>query len=399
MRLGADGTTNIGLSLAGILNKYAFLADYQDYDFVNIEDNPYFPDTPAKDYGIHAVWNDLSKEYICSIRLMRRASEYDPLAEYRKEIWVMDSSELWGFEQLPTLYKSLIKENTQPLTDDAAWAKYDYYNFESMLFLTVVWNESTNSWKSYRTFNPKIYGGFENSYVSSHSNPTFSNLIFEHNSIKNEALYYGSPQNNGLSAVTVPANFKIFGTGIGTALLANIALNGLTFNTLRQKFVVIINGNNYEIVSVDADNFYMANVTPDDILPNFSFDEIEYYVFNCQDPYIEPIVNGFTPKFFQFDAITTQIDTQLKRVEHYAGLLGSTQSSTQSFNNYSEFRYSGGGAWCPIKMDTTNSPNNNDNSRQHVQGNWMKEKLIWRWGKKNKLHNFVITAMEQQKTM
>jgi len=29
----------------------------------------------------------------------------------------------------------------------------------------------------------------------------------------------------------------------------------------------------------------------------------------------------------------------------------------------------------------------------------MKEKLIWRWGKKNKLHNFVITAMEQQKTI
>jgi len=390
MRLGADGTTNIGLSLAGILNKYAILADYQDYDFVNIEDNPYLPDTPAKDYGIHAVWNDLSKEYICSIRLMRRAFEYDPILDYKSGSWVMDSSEKWGFEQLPTLYKSLINDNAQPLTDNAAWAKYDYYNFESMLFLTVVWNENTNSWKSYRTFNPKIYGGFENSYVSSH--PVQPNYIFEHNNIKNEALYYCVKIETFLPATTDPANFKILCTGIGAVITG--------FNTLeRQKYVISINGKNYQITGVNTDDLDMANVDADDVLPVATIAELTYYVCNSQDPYIEPIVNGFTPRFFQFDAITTQIDSPLKRVEHYAGLLGSTQTSTQSFNNYSEFRYSGGGAWCPIKMDTTNSPNNNDNSRQHVQGNWMKEKLIWRWGKKNKLHNFVITAMEQQKTI
>jgi len=390
MRIGADGTTNLGLSLAGILNNYMFITDIIVEKTGNALEEINYPDTPARNYGMHAVWNDLSKEYICTVRFIRKCEEYDNLSEYKIDQWVMVSDELWGFEQLPTLYKSLIDANTEPLTDDTAWAKYDYYNYESMLFLTFVWNENTNSWKTFRTYNPKIYGKFQNTYVSSH--PTAPNLIFEHNSTLNEALYYCVQEDTGLAATTDPANFKILCTGIGAVI------TGFS-SVLRRKYVVSINGKNYEIVGVNTNDLDMANIDADDILPAATIDSLVYSICNSQDPYIEPVVNGFNPRLFQFNSFQTNSDFPLKRVEHYAGLLGSSQISTQSYNNYSEFRYTGGNAWVPIKKDTTNSPNNNDNSRQYVQGNWMKEKLIWRWGKKNKIHNFVVTAEEQQKTL
>lgn len=386
MRIGSDGTTNIGLSLAGVLNNFMFLADYQNYDYVG--ENPNYPDTPAKDYGIHSVWNDLSKEYITTIRLIRRALEYDHLYAYKENEWAMDSTALWGFEQLPTLYKSLINGNTEPLNNTAAWEKFDYYNDESMLFLTVVWSENSNKWKTYRTFNPKIYGGFENTYVSSH--PVENNLIYEHNSTLNEALYYCVETDTGLAATTDPANFKILCTGIGVAIPG--------FNTLeRQKYIVTINGKNYQITGVNTDDLDMANVDADDILPTATITSLTYKVCNSQDPYIVPIVNETAPRYVNFGNIATQSDSPMKRIEFSAGIDSGTTTLTSSYLNYTEFEFVNGVQESEIKMNTTATPNDNNASEDYVQGYWCNTKIIWRWGKENKMSNFEVIVSQTEK--
>lgn len=386
MRLGADGTTNIGLSLGGILNNYMFLADYQPYDYAG--ENPYYPDAPAKDYGIHSVWNDLSKEYITTIRLLRRALEYDPLYTYRINEWAMDSTALWGFEQVPTLYKSLIDGNTEPLNNTAAWEKFDYYNDESMLFLTVVWSEDFNAWKTYRTFNPKIYGGFENTYVSSH--PVQNNLIYEHNSTLNEALYYCVETDTGLVATTSPETSEILCTGIGAAI------TGFT-NLERQKYIVTINGKNYQITEVNTDSLDMASVDADDTLPVATITSLKYSICNAQDPYIVPIVNEAAPRYVTFGNIALQADSPVRRIEFSSGVDSGTTTITQSFLNYPEFEFVNGVQESEIKMDTTNTPSDNNASNEYVQGYWCKTKIIWRWGKENKMSNFEVIVSPTEK--
>lgn len=385
MRIGADGTTNIGLSLAGLLNTYMILADYQDYDYGHF--NPYWPDTPAKNYGIHSTWNDVNKEYICSIRLIRNAIEYTPYP-YKKGQWVMDSSVTWGFEQLPVLYKSLIGSNSEPLSDATAWQKYDYYNNDSMLFLTVVWNENANKWKSYRTYNPKIYGKFGNTYVSSH--PTEPNLIYEHNSELNEALFYCTETDTGLAATTSPSTSQILCTGIGAAI------TGFS-NTERKKYIVTINDKNYQITAVSTNALTMASVDADDTLPVATIDSLVYKICNSQDPYLTSVVNESNPRYVAFGNIATQADYPLKRVEFRSGIDSGTTTLTRSFLNYGEFEFTNGVQESEIKMDTTATPTDNNASEDYVQGYWCETKIIWRWGKENKLSNFEVIVSQTEK--
>lgn len=381
MRLGADGTADLVGDINNLLTNKTFLA------LQNIYNNA---DIPAHNFGCNAVWNNQTKEYILTLTLFPKATLYDEEERYTQGAWIY-STETWGFENFPVMYKSLIGNNDFPLNDISAWEEHKGYDDDVFQIWTMVWNEIDNKFKTFRTFNPKIYGQFNNTYVSSH--PNYPNLIYEHNRKENEALFYCTSNKYETPTVTNPALFRIEGAGI-ESILPSIPF---TPNE-RTKWVVKIEGKNFEIVGGGTDYLQMANVDNDDILPAYTFpnDSFIYYICNSQDPFIEGVVNESVPRYVNFVLKNTQSDDSLKRTEYLAGYDSLGTITTQSFTNKAEEEFYNGESNVQIKADTTNNPTNNEIGDNLVEGKWARFKQIWRWGKKNRVLSTSIAVEEIQ---
>ena len=373
MRLGADGTADLVGDINSLLTNRTFLSLQNRYNNT---------DTPAHNYGCHAVWNNQTKEYILTLTLVPKTIAK---RTYTDGDWAT-SGETWGFENLPVMYKSIGTNNFDP--PFGSWEEHKGYDDDAFQIWTMVWNEIDNKFKTFRTFNPKIYGQFNNTYVSSH--PNYPNLIYEHNRKENEALFYCTLMKYEVEAVTNPALFRIEGAGI-ESILPSIPF---TPNE-RTKWVVKIEDNNFEIVGGGTDYLQMANVDNDDILPDYTFySDFIYYICNSQDPYIEGVVNEAKPRYIHFVGKNTQSDDTLKRTEYYAGYDSLGTVTTESFTNKVEEEFYNGESNVQIKNDTTNNPTDNEIGENVVQGKWMKLKNIFRWGKKNRLYTLSINAIE-----
>ena len=380
MRLGADGTSDLVGDINNLLTNKTFLALQNIYNNV---------DTPAHNYGCHAIWNNQTKEYILTLTLFPKAEKYG-LLPYNLGDWVYDE-DTWGFENFPVMYRSLIANNYEPLSDKNAWEEHKGYDDDVFQIWTMVWNEIDNKFKTFRTFNPKIYGQFNNTYVSSH--PNYPNLIYEHNKKENEALFYCTLNKYETPSVTNPSLFRIEGAGIQT-ILPSIPF---TPNE-RTKWVVKIEGKNFEIVGGGTNYLQMANVDNDDILPAYTFpnNTFIYYICNSQDPFIEGVVNESVPRYVNFVLKNTQSDDSLKRTEYLAGYDSLGTITTRSFTNKAEEEFYNGESNVQIKADTTNNPTNNEVGDNLVEGKWARFKQIWRWGKKNRVLSTSIAVEEIQ---
>jgi len=270
------------------------------------------------------------------------------------------------------------------------WQTISGYDSEYFEIWTIVWNETDNKFKTFRTFNPKIYGQFNNTYVSSH--PTENNLIYEHNDVLSEALYYGVETTTAVTATTDPALYRINGTNIESTFPSPFAPED------RQKYVVTINGKNYEVVGTGTDYLEMASVDDDDILPQVTITNFSYSVYNSQDPYITTVASNGGGRYFHFAVKEVQADDTLKRTEYAAGYSSLSTPTTESFTNKVEEDFDNGKSNVQIKQDTTNDPTDNEVSLNSLEGMWAKVKNIWRWGKRNRVQTIEIQALETQKT-
>ena len=286
------------------------------------------------------------------------------------------------------MYKSIGDNSLQPPYGN--WEAYSGYDSEAFQIWTLVWNELDNKFKTFRTFNPKIYGQFNNTYVSSH--PNYPDRIYEHNKNKNEALFYCALFKYEAEAVTNPELYRIEGAGI-ESILPSIPFTP----SERTKWVVKIDDKNFEIVGGGTDYLQMASVDNDDILPAYTFlDVFIYYICNSQDPYIEGVVNESMPRYVNFTLRNTQADDTLKRVEYYAGYDSLGTVTTQSFTNKVEEEFYNGESNVQIKMDTTNNPTDNEVGENLVEGKWMRFKQFWRWGKKNRVLTTSVAIEETE---
>lgn len=375
MRLGADGTADLVGDINNLLTNSTFLSLQNAYNNV---------DTPAHNYGCHAIWNNQTKEYILTLTLVPKTVAK---RNYDDGDWAT-SGETWGFENFPVMYKSIGNNSFEPPYGN--WEEHKGYDDDAFQIWTMVWNEMDNKFKTFRTFNPKIYGQFNNTYVSSH--PNYPNLIYEHNKNKNEALFYctlfeyGSPS----LIVTNPDLYRIEATNIESILPVPFVPNE------RTKWIVKIEGKNYEIVGSGTDYLQMSSVDNDDILPAYTFPTLRfnYYICNSQDPYIEGVVNEAKPRYIHYVGKSTQSDDTLKRTEYYAGYDSLGTVTTESFTNKVEEEYYNGESNVQIKMGVTNDPEDNETGQNAVEGKWMKIKNIFRWGKKNRLYILSINAIE-----
>jgi hypothetical protein len=373
MRLGADGTADLVGDINSLLTNKTFLALQNEFNN---------PDTPAHNYGCHAVWNNQTKEYILTLTLVPATVSK---RTYSNGDWAI-GTETWGFENFPVVYKSIGTNSLQPPYGN--WEAYSGYDNDVFQIWTLVWNELDNKFKTFRTFNPKIYGQFNNTYVSSH--PNYPDKIYEHNKNVNEALFYCTEERTEIEAVTNPELYRIEGAGIESILPFPFAPHE------RTKFVVKIEGKNFEIVGSGTDYLQMASIDNDDILPEYTWRGFVYYICNSQDPYIEGVVNESMPRYVNFVLKNTQADDTLKRVEYFAGYDSLGTVTTQSFTNKEEEEFYNGESNVQIKMDTTNNPTDNEVGENLVEGKWMKFKQFWRWGKKNRVLTTSVAIEETE---
>lgn len=378
MRFGADGTSSIVADISYLINNKTLLALNNTYNN---------PDEPAFFNGIHATWDNLKMEYILTLRLYPKCIAAGTVA--MKGDFLESPTLKWGFDQFPVIYQSRI-DNNSSTPPNASWNTFNSYDSEYFEILTLVWNEMDNKFKTYRTFNPKIYGQYNGNFVSSH--PTQGNLIYEHNSLPSEAIYYEVETTTSVTATTDPALYRITGAGIQSTFPSPFVPYE------RQKYIVKINGKKYEVVGTGTNYLQMASVDDDDILPQETITNFSYYVCNSQDPYIQGVCNNAGGRYFHFGNKFTQSDYALKRTEYEAGFDSLGTPITKSFNNMGEETFENGQWWTPIKQDTTLTPTNNEVGLKNVEGIWMKIKSIWRWGKSNKLLTTEIKALETQKT-
>ena len=378
MRFGADGTSNIIGNIASLIENRGILGLFNGYNN---------DDEPALFNGCHAVWDNKRMEYIVTLRLLPKAIPYEESANIGQ--FKQDPTLKWGFEQFPVMYRSLTNLNVS-VPPSFFWQTLSGYDSEYFETLTLVWSEMDNTFKTFRTYSPKIYGQFNDNYVSSH--PTQGNLIYEHNDINNEALFYCVKETTEITATTDPATFRINGTGIESTFPSPFVVED------RQKYVVAINGKNYEVVGTGTDFLQMANVDSDDVLPQATIFDFSYSVCNSQDPYITGLCNNPEAKYFHFEQKSVQADDALKRTEYEAGYNGTGTTLTKGFSVKSEEVYQNGTWDTQIRQDTTSNPTNNTVGRNKVEGVWMKFKNIFRWGKNNKVLITIIKALETQKT-
>jgi len=378
MRFGADGTSNIIGDLSYLLENKTLLALNNGYNNA---------DEPALFNGCHAVWDNKRGEYIVTLRLMPKPIPYGDSANIGQ--FKQDPTLKWGFEQFPVMYRSLTNLNVD-VPPSFNWQTLSGYDSDYFEIITIVWNEKDNKFKTYRTYSPKIYGKWNNTFVSSH--PTENNLIYEHNDILSEALYYGVETTTAVTATTDPALFRITGTGIESTFPSPFAVED------RQKYVVTINGKNYEVVGTGTNYLEMANIDDDDILPQVTITNFSYSVCNAQDPYITTVASNGGGRYFHFAVKEVQADDSLKRTEYAAGYSSLATPTTESFTNKVEEDFDNGKSNVQIKQDTTNDPTDNEVSLNSVEGMWAKVKSIWRWGKRNRVQTIEIQALETQKT-
>jgi hypothetical protein len=387
MRFGDDGTSNI--SESGLVD--AFLNIRAKYTI--LKNNK----APANGWGCHGVWDALNNRAIWTFRLTVKYTEWNQYDSYSTGQYVSHNNEVWGYENFPVLYKAKVNVPPGIEPDDIDYWDVQPTGYNSPVFscFTIVYSEDSNTFKTFFTHLPMIYGLLNNALVS--PSPRDVNVVHEHNVGEHEALYYSLNTSAPINWSTVPPS-RINGTNIASAIFFPLDPNDNYIIPENTKVVVTINGKNYSVVSrINNNAITVEQIDSDDILPSASGTIFTYYVVNCQDPYIEPIINEYIPKYFSFSGIEVQSDDNLKRIEYEAFTDSLTEPYTESYTNKGEFEYFQGRGMAQIKQDTKNNPTDNTASNQFVEGQVMKTKLKFRWGKRNKLNNFVVNMVEQNK--
>lgn len=394
-RFGADGSRVISDSISSFLIQNTTLFKPSEY---NNED------TPAKDWGVLGTWDNQKKEYVITFRGVAKYTDFVLADSYVKGDVVFDN-ESFGFngivnsDGLPVLYKAKQATTNNPVSNTTYWERYDSYLDELHQCFTLVWNELDNAWKGYYTFLPKIYGNISNNYVSSLGGSTY-----EHNG-DNNARYYCRLKTLGGTGgffitnqtdyilISSDGNTDDMGAWFSIPSYPYITSNELANHT--GYFLYVPSQDKYVMITEFIDE-YNVKVSIDEPLAFEDEAELYYTICNINQPYIECVVNEGYPRYFNWSAISLNIDKPPYRLELEAGVDSLGQEKTQSYNNRDEFDYFKGVAHVQIKNDTTNG-NTNTQGNYGVEGYWCKEKIIFTPNIKNKLisHNTII--VEQNK--
>jgi hypothetical protein len=160
LRAGRDGTVN--------LTERSFMDTYLRDHMRFVKDKF----TPADGQGIHAIWDDVGKNFIITCRGWRDNSEWSTLSNSVSisEGTVVRYKEQYG---VPILYLCLstLSGNDLLIPPDSPlanrfWQKIEFSDINYYSVFTIAFNEARNRFTHFQTFYPKIYANHFDRYFS-----------------------------------------------------------------------------------------------------------------------------------------------------------------------------------------------------------------------------------------
>ena len=176
MRFGDDGTSN--------LTERAMYTTFVRNN-TRLVTNKY---TPANSQGIHAIWDDVGKNYIVTCRAWVFALDWFENVNYS-----VGDLAIFGEEfGVPIIYIATADNIGSVPSDLKFWERIPFSNNEYYNVWTLVFNEKKNAFTHHYTFYPKIYHTLNNRYFSPSPVSTEQNIVYRHRELKGQQItYYG----------------------------------------------------------------------------------------------------------------------------------------------------------------------------------------------------------------
>jgi hypothetical protein len=171
--------------------------------------------TPADGQGIHAIWDDVGKNFVITIRGWKDNVEWGTLNRYFTGT-VVRYKEKYG---VPILYVALVnivlqdELQIQPDQPEAEglWQKIEFTNTNYYSLFTICFNEARNRFTHFNTFYPKIYANHFDRFFSPKPHEGESNKFYLMR--QGEALVFYDEEHEGYTEYVInqePSMLKKF---------------------------------------------------------------------------------------------------------------------------------------------------------------------------------------------
>jgi hypothetical protein len=359
--------------------------------------------TPFDNYGLHTGWDEKSSQIYFTSRTFRKIKgEWDIYGEYEVGELVTNGY-FYGLNDAPVIYRCIqyhfASADTEPQTG-VDWEDYweiIEYTIDNYNFWTLVWSEKENKFKWWVSPRPKTWIGYKETMLS--PSPVDENLIFEHTELGEDAHWYcrdmdmdvvgtvsGNTLNTNESGFRILENgfYRILEDGVSKRLITSASTIAIpTQSTWGETiwYLVDSNGVQYQIVSIiDGIITVIGDLPPD---------ETEFSVKTCvfEEPYITNVVNENKGNKARFVFTKYNSTKAPKRVEYTTNQHKSYLDEPE-FENVDEYYES------PVKVDTTNSPNDNETDASTLFGKYLIVKTYLGVNNQQKLNNFVMKIRE-----
>lgn len=350
-------------------------------------------DTPADGLGISMCWDVRFSDMYITVMAPRQGEVWTIGTNYSVGDIVYLSTQPDGtytsFEKMTELYVAIAASSPSTADDEPEagvnwetnWEKVSHDNNEYFNQYTIAYNEVKNKVTEFYSFKPKIYFNCDDVVLSSfpclltEGDGWGENNIYEHNKGRYAGWYESVAFN---SAQTL--NFTIGSTTV-TAASGMIA----QFPHPEAFTYILQEGSNEYII---------ASVTNDTDL------EIEtaavatgtggiYTVLQAEDAQVEMVMNAYPNISKNMRALQFATEILPHRVE--------LETKThESYLEESDFRYREGYWYSTIKKDSTNSGINTSNTSR-LWGRWLKVNLFMERLVYQKLYNFIVSIIDNNR--
>jgi hypothetical protein len=219
MRFGQDGTVNI--SERG--NIKTFLRDRMRFIRGKY--------TPANNQGVHAVWDNIGKNFIITARGWKDTDDWSTKIYYQVGQTVI-YGEQYG---IPVIYESLVNSNQGNVpSNTAVWERKQFSDLDYYSLFTLVYNEQKNGFTHLYTFYPRIYFTQSDRYFS--PSPILRDIteqrIYRHRELNGRELEFYGQDHEGFTSYVLNYQPSLGKRYIATAFTTELKPVRVKFETL-----------------------------------------------------------------------------------------------------------------------------------------------------------------------
>lgn len=323
--------------------------------------------TPADGSGICGVWSDRYSSFIWTVRASASPTAYDNSTNYGVTIpptTVSYTPSLYqrNFEQTTEIYECIQQTGGGILpTNTDYWRKISHDDGTYYNEYTLTYNEVKNEWETFYSFKPTIYLKWQDGFLTTRP---LSNTgrAYEHD--KGYYMHWYRQQGDeGVGTVTKTEGTLVI-TGAGTSFTT----------TMQAGYGILVAGEMYFVRSVDSntqltiDDYLIENDGEGDVSETAeaaSFSGAVYVIYSAQteDGNITMVQNTQPQDSKIYVAQQHYTEVAPYRVEYET-------EDNESYLDEAEFTSRIDYYWSPIKMDSTSTGLNSDDTSR-IMGKYL----------------------------